>query len=516
MPTLRNISGNGVLPENAIITYSYSEDATPLDLNTAGSGAGQVEITIESADQARGSRLLVNNDLEIVDNYFGSLQFTDRHYTQGSDGTGTLTGETVAYKLNSYRAAPPIGGAGADLYEAILTYCALVGITPVIASELQTKLAGIPVNFIGWVGNLWAHLEMLCQAVSLDTDDNTYLEMAVIDNQLHFREALKSEISISDRLTEKSLTVESYDASQFLTLNYYNTFYGSNRIVREQNPSKNIYAINEHVSITDSMQVQAGETVVKRVKINASLESVNQPVAVAQITTLPFPLTGSFGEYVIVGSDDYPVDPAQWVGEGGSLLVRLTDVPDEIEIIVTAPKSVQLPTVDGSPEEVTLAPYKIGVEASDGAEYPALYITGTGVFFEKKLTTIPTGASSEYAPSLNTSSIDNLFICTKNDLLTRGVAAAQVLCGPNVTYTATAVDGLQFGSSVGSIVADYDTKFRITTIDFSEAEASISGKSYVSFSDFNSAWSGATFSDFGTENSGLTFNEFTVIPLVRN
>lgn len=515
MTTLSNVSGNGSMPENPIITYSYSEDATPFDMTQTGSGAGQVTATLVPTQGPRGSRLLLNNELSIGDDYFGDLKFTARQYTESGDGTASMSGETIAYKLNAYRVAPPVGGAGADLYEAVLTYCALVDVVPVISSELQTKMQAVPVNFIGWVGNVWQYLEMLCQAVSLDTDQNTYLEMAVINNELHFREALQSSVDLTDKVSSHSMGVESYDAAQFLSLNYYNTEYGSNRIVQEQNPRKGIFAINENVSMTDSFQVDAGESVTRRVKINASLESVNQPQVVEQITSLPYPLTGGLGEYVVVGENDIPIQPAQWIGEGGSLTVRLTDVPDEIEIIITAPKSQQMPTVEGYPEEVTFAPYKIGVESSGGADYPALYITGTGVFFEKKTTTLATGAAADYAPSLSTTTVDNPFIATKNDLVTRGVATAQAVCGPKVAYTATVHEGIEFGTTIGSFVEAFETKFRISTIDFSAVDASVTGRAYNSFADFDAAWSGATIADFNTENDGLKFNEFTIIPLVR-
>ena len=515
MPKITNLGANGTLPENAILSYSYSEDATPLRLDTASTGAGQVTSTIETSLDAKGGRLLVNNELSVADDYFGSLIFTARKYSESQDGIGSLTGETIAYKLNAYRAAPPVGGAGADLYEAVLTYCALVDVVPVISSELETKMAAIPVNFIGWTGNVWQYLEMLCQAVSLDTEENTYLEMAVIDNQLHFREALQNNIEIKEFVTSKNFSVDSYDAAQFLTMSYYDTFYGSNRIVQEQNVANNVFAINESVSITDSLQVDAGATITKIVKIKASLESVNQPEVVSQISTLPFPTTGSIGEYVVVGSDDYPIKPEQWTAEGGSLTVRLTDVPDEIEITITAPKSVQMQVADGYPVEVTYAPYKIGVESS-GNEYPALYITGTGVFFNKRTVTLPTGASSEYAPSISTSTVDNPFICNKKDLLNRGLATAQGICGPSIAYTANVVSGVEFGQSVGSLFPEYDTKFRINSIAFNQNDATVNASAYVTFADFNEAWAGASIADFNSENENLKFNEFSVIPLVRN
>ena len=513
MAGIINLTGTGILPEDALITYSYSEDATPLELNASSTGAGQVSAGIAIDESPRGSRLLINNSVMIDDEYFGELDFYVRQYGE-SQNTGSLTGETVAFKLNAYRIAEPHGGASSSLYTAILEYCGLVDVLPVIEPALVAKLQAIPVAFIGWTGNVWSKLEELCAAVSID-EDGTKLEMYIKQGVLRFRESAKTTLNISHKFTSKNVSVESYDSAQYLGVNLYRTLYDSDRVVREQKTGRSTYAINENVSISDSLQVDAGETIIKRIKINASLESVNQPVAVSQISQLPFPMNHPTGEYVIVGSDDYPIKPDQWIAEGGKLEVVLTDTPDEIELRLTAPKSVQMPVEEGYPVEVTLAPYKVGVESSGGTDYPALYITGTGVFFDVSKVTVPTGASEEYAPSIASSDIDNIFITNKSDLLSGALATAQSMCGPRLTLSASLTEGVSFGDTAGALFEDYDTKFRINGISFNESSASITATNHVKISDFNAAWVGKTFAQFASLNSGMTFNEFTIIPLVK-
>jgi hypothetical protein len=511
--SLKNLDGNGSFPEEGLITYSYSEDATPIDPHELTGGAGQVQATMLADESPRGSRLVINNTLTLSDDDFGVLEFTARQF-EFTEGTADVTGETVLYRLNSYRSAAPHGGAGATLLTAILEYCEMVDILPSIDAALIDKLDLVPVNFVGWNGELWEHLKMLCAAVPID-DQGTLLEMVVVSNELIIREALQIEIDISEHLSSKTMRIESYESAQALDLFFYDTEYGYNRIVQEQSPAKNTFAINENVSITDTLQVNAGETIRRRVKINASLKTVNQPQPVSTITQLPFPLTGSQGEYVVVGQDDYKVDANQWLGEGGSVTVALTENPDEIEITIVAPKAVQLPTEAGEPVNVTLAPYKIGVESSGGIDYPALYITGEGVFFEKTNYRIATGASNELTAELTSTQIDNPFIITKNALYGRGIAAAQRICGPSVSINATLHTGIEFGTTVGSVISEFDTKFRISSISFDESGATVAAKSHVSFANFNQSWSGSTLSDFDTINSGLRFNEFTIIPLVK-
>ena len=315
---------------------------------------------------------------------------------------------------------------------------------------------------------------------------------------------------------DKSLSIDSYDAAKEVEVFNYNTSYGITKVVQEQSDQTAKLAINQNASFSDSMQVEAGETVVKRFKINASLTSVEQPVVVGQITQLPFPDTHSTGEYVVVGSDDYPIDPDQWTGQGGRLEVRLTENFDEIEVIITAPPSVQMQRADGDPEDVTLAPYKIGVESSGGTDYPAIYIVGTGVFFKKTSAKFVTGASEDYVADISGTSIDNPFITSKRIQVDRGVAAAQSIMGPKMEISGSIATGVSFGDDLGSILSDYDGKFRITNLSYNNSNVSFNASKFITIADFNSAWSGATIADFNTTNTGLSFDEFATVPLVRN
>lgn len=511
MITIASTSGSGFFPENSVINFSYSEDASPNDPFNLDGGAGQVTAVVEADETSRGTRLVVNNEVLLSDSDYGDLSFRVSNLSLSENGTASLTGETVQKRLTAERTAGPKGGTGQTLLTAVMYYCSLVDIVPEISVGLQAKMDAIPVNFIGWTGEVWDHLKQLCAAVPLDSEDNTLLEMYFKDGNLHFREGLQSSVDFSETLTGNQISASVYESAQAIEVFNYNTDYGIDRIVQELNLTNAVFAINENVSITDSMQVDAGETLVKRFKINASLEMVNQPQNVSAI--IPLPYTAGFGQYVIVGSDDLPIEPAQWEGEGGSLTVAITENPGEIELTIIAPPNPQLKHADD--DNFGLAPYKIGVEVAADAEYPALYITGTGVFFKRTSRVLPTGASNEYVADLNASPVDNIFITNTRDQLTRGVAAAQEVCGPRLMLTQSTVEGASFGETVGSRITDWDTKFRITSVGFNQSEVSVDAKSYVTFADFNAAWSGLTFANFTSINSGLSFNEFSLIPLSK-
>lgn len=524
--TLTNVSGSGSIETDSLISFSYSEDVTSLEPSNLDGGVGQVNASgIVVKEEKVGnthpaSKLLINNDLSLNDPVFGSVQFQAESVSIGTQVVN-ITGSTLHQRLNVERTAAPQGGTGATLWTAIVYYCSLVDVVPDISEELQEDLDAISVNFIGWQGNVWEHLKMLCAAISIDQTNNIGLEMFIDNDTLVFRQALANTIDLSEYLEDVSLSVSSVDTAQRLSLLKYETVYGVNRVIAEEDRS-DLTAATRNVTIDDRMQVDAGETLVKRFKVNASLESVNQPTVVSAITTLPYPLTGGFGEYVVVGNDDLPIQPSQWTAQGGSLTVSLTENPNEIELVIVAPPAPSLPTAD-DPAQATLAPYKIGVESSGEEEYPALYITGTGVFFEKKSKTFITGASSEYTAKQNATEIDNPFLVSDHDISTRGVAAAQAQCGPKITLNMTVAGGVTFGNSIGSVFNYESNKYRLSSIQFSESNATIDAVGCARFSDFNAKWSGKTFTNFKSialdptlyPTQALKFNEFSVIPLME-
>ena len=524
--TLTNSTGSGTIVPNSVMTFSYTEDVTSLEPQNLTGGAGQVTFTAEAASQSDvsdnlhpSSKLLINNTMRLENDQFGAVEFIGKTVSV-TDKMVSVTGNTLQARLNVEKTAEPHGGSGSTLWTAIIYYCGLVGIVPTISTELEATLDSIDVNFIGWQGNVWEHLKMLCAAVSLSDTDNIGLEMYVSEDELVFRQAKTTVIDIDEYVMEKTISITSVDSSQAQTVSYYETTYGVNQVVAERDRT-GLTAATQNVTIDDQMQVDPGETLVKRFAVNCSLESVNQPLAVSAI--IPLPYTGTTGQYVVVGSDDLPVEPAQWIAQGGSLTVSLTENPNEIELVIVAPPATELPTAD-DPEIVTLGPYKIGVESSGEEEYPALYITGTGVFFEKSSKTFGTGASPEFTSDDSSSEIDNPFFNSKFNLSTRGVAAAQAVCGPNIELTLTVADGVQFGTSVGSLFFDGNNKYRIESIGFSQDSASITASACAAFTDFNNVWSGQDFDAFsavaGTEavygQQAMKFNEFTVIPLMES
>jgi hypothetical protein len=281
-------------------------------------------------------------------------------------------------------------------------------------------------------------------------------------------------------------------------------------------------------SINDSMQVEAGATLRKRFTVNATFESVNQPVCVEQITrTPPEPYSGTTGEFVVVGIDDLPIQPSQWNDNGGSLTVELVDEngealpPGEIELVIKAPKLTNLPQA-ADPSEVTFAPYKIGVESSGEEEYPALWLTGTGVFYEKKEKLFLTGSSDEYTSKAEGPTVDNIFITNSFNASSRGVAAAQANCGPKIGLTQELAEGFVFSDDIGSMQIIGLNQYRTSSASFGQSSVSLQSTTSLSLAEWNEIWADKTFEDFEDTvldpelfpEDALRFNEFSVIPRI--
>lgn len=531
--TLKNVLGNGTIVDGSLISFSYAEDVTPLEPTSINGGVQQVTAGIVGKSDAKhsDSRLLINNDVILSDTQLGELPFRVKRVSKNQDLI-TISGDTLSSRLNVTKRALPHGGAGANLYTAIDYYCGLVNVNPVIDPEFQAELEAVPVNFIGWEGNVWEHLKMLCAGFSASTTDNVGIEMLVENEYLKFRKARQIKADYSEYNSDLVFEVDAFDAAKAIEVYNYNTSYGTNRVVYDQrNFDESVPAAEKFQnSVSDSMQVAAGETIRKRFKINATLTTVNQPACVAQITrTPPSPYAGETGQYVIVGVDDLPIQPTQWNDLGGKVTISLLDefgeplAPDEIEVTVTAPNVPSLPQA-ADPAAAGYSPYKIGVESSGEADYPAFWITGTGVFFEKEKITINTGAPDSFTSKDIGATIDNKFMSNGFNASSRGVAAAQVACGPKISVNQTVASGPVFGTSVGHYQEIDNNIFRIVSASFSAGPVSMSSLPMATFADFNAKWgSTADIEDFNNvvikpeddPVKALRFNEFSVIPLIK-
>jgi hypothetical protein len=531
---LENISGNGSILPNSIFSYSYSEEVSSLEPSNISGATSQVNVSAiavesEATDSHADSKLLINNEMSFTDSLRGVVNFRVKNISKNLAAV-SITGETIESRLNVERTAAPHGGEGSTLLTAINYYCGLVDIEPLIEDEFADELDLVPVNFMGWKSIVWEKLKELCAGFSASVDENVGIEMVINESDLVFRKAKQNVISLQRELSNESINIESFDTARSVRVVNYNTSYGTNKVFYEVSNFDESKEKQDRFqsSISDSMQVEAGATLRKRFTVNATFETINQPVCVEQIDRdFPDPYEGTTGQFVIVGIDDLPIEPEQWNENGGSLTVELIDEngeplpPGEIELVIKAPKLTGLPKAS-DPNEIAFAPYKIGVESSGEAEYPALWLTGTGVFYEKKEKLFLTGSSNEYTSKAEGPTVDNIFITNDFNATSRGLAAAQANCGPKITLSQEMFKGFTFSDDIGSLQTVGLNQYRINTANFSESSISITSSALLSIDQWNSIWTDATFEDFGDTvlnpdlfpEEALKFNEFSIIPRI--
>jgi hypothetical protein len=531
---LTNVSGNGSIKPDSIFSYDFSEEVTSLEPSVINGATSLISVSAigvdsEVTDSHADSKLLINNEMLLDIDGYGSVQFRVKNVSKNQEAV-SITGETIQSRLNVERTAQPHGGTGQNLLTAINYYCSLVNIVPVIDSAFSAEMASVSVNFIGWKDIVWNKLKELCAGFSASSTDNVGIEMLIINDELIFRKAKETLLIAEREISSESINIESFETARSVKVFNYNTSYGEDKVFYEiSNFDKGKKESDKFkASISDSMQVEAGETLRKRFTVNASFSSVNQPVCVEQIDrTFPAPYEGLTGEYVIVGTDDLPIKPQEWNDNGGSVTVELVDEngdsldPGQIELVITAPELTGLAQAQDD-QAIANAPYKIGVESSGGEEYPALWLTGTGVFYEKKDKLFLTGSSNEYTSKTEGPTVDNIFITNSFNLSSRGVAAAQANCGPKIKLNQDLASGIEFGQ-IGSTIKLGLNEYRVETANFNNSLVSISSSAYFTINDWNQIWGGdLTFEDFNDKvldpnlfpNDALRFNEFSIIPKI--
>lgn len=610
MATRVTNTGSGKIVANSLISFSYSEDATPIDPLSTDGGSSQVtfsaieDSTSTDSTLKTNSRLIINNAVTISDDNFGDLDLQVKKVDINAGGVLSITGDSILVKLNVDKTAPAFTGT---LTAAILSYCGLCSVTPIIDSALNA----IHVDFMEWKGNVWENLKLLTSSVSASTTNRVPVEIYFTGSTIGFRPMLGTSFYIQESIADINQSIDSFDSAKNIDIYNYNTSYVENAIIYDiANYDENIEADKAFLStISDSMSVEAGEKTTKVFTVDTSLMSIVQPVCVATINPYPYNtataiqniqstyyqfITGSLyayiyitvttpdifvdyetvelnasypgvyaiynnllgpvkkitstsymftvtpvsggstgymalvsgtakrirtGQYVIAGQDGLPVQPTEWVKQGGSLTFKKTENPNEIEITVQGPTYDGIPlAADGS--KTTFGPYKIGVETSgDSVEYPAIYLIGTGVKYNRKKIMLATGADSLVTEKEDAKTIDNMFVTNAFTAANAGLAAAQASCGPNVTMTGTSAPiGFSFGETINKTFIQNSVRMRLTSLGFSDNSISWTAQKFTTFADFDTINTGKTFAQFDTKTGGsrqLLFNEFSVIPLMK-
>jgi hypothetical protein len=517
----------GTQANGNLTQFSVQEDATPIEPGSTFGGVGQIIVGLD--DFPDSTRLI--GEVVLTDGSRGKTSGMVKSIS-ATDGNLTLTADSALGLFNTERTAQPFTGT---LRAAVQYYCDLVGITNDVI--VDAAVANRTVVYPGWVGNVWVHIKQM-----LSTEQ---VEIALVFNRIYVR-PLRQIIANQDKMSSSGKSLDNSNSAKKIEIYYYNHVYGSNiEVYPLTTEEPNTYVVG------------AGETVVFTQKLNATLSFVNQPTVVNFVNDESY--AGTDGVYSVTGSDDKPVTAEQWLAQGGSLSVRITDDPSVIEVTITGASMTDY------------APYRISMSAGGGSDYNSLHITGTGVVWDKRLVTLRTGATNTTTSTEVGVTVDNIYVSSLAQAYSLGTKTAQAYAGVNYTRTGTAYDlnrrgegrdliqatvedfnlAYEAGMTVaefnvewaGQTVADFneywqtqvdllwenqlfgnapgarlltsDANFRIVSATTTESSVQYSAVLDTMVTDFNTAWTGETVSDFNAQWAGLTAKDFSVSPLRR-
>lgn len=406
MGVMFTVSGRRVHPES----YSVSESSTPLAGGDSSGAVGTIEAQVTSLPFSP-SFMNVEEPFSVIDTKLGSTVGTIREVSDGR-AEGARYSLMASNRLGEFNIEAQVAPFSGTLENAFRYYCSLANLDTGIT--VDPALASIPVNFLGWNGNLWNHMKMMATAVGADLN--------LISNNIVLRPVRLFE-AIRNREVESNATITSEDLALKQEVVWYPTKYVNRGLV---------YPSGGWRPDVTPLSVNAGETVTVVLDdykdIHASIFSIEAPTP--QYTVDQDYEANSV--YSVVGDDGIPIQPAQWTDYGGSLTATVGE--DTRSIVVTITGAVGLVQADGSPMKT----FRIGWASGTASDetYSTLRIVGRFVEVKPESLILPTGVpdfrtGQEFAPT-----IDNPFLNTLDAAYSAGVRGARRYAGRRMTVSA--------------------------------------------------------------------------------
>lgn len=477
-------------------SYRITEQVVSLTAGDSSGSVGTFDVTVKAPDvdapMREGNKLLakygpdffVGEPIWLADRRWGIIAGRIRDTSRSDqDGSITFTCLSRLESLNTYNVkAKPYRG---DLEGAISYYLSLAGVT--FQVEIDPFLAPRPVAYIGWTGELWTHLKMLCQAQDC--------EIALVNNTIVFRPTRRRDL-VKARNVARSQSRQLSTLAQAVEVYNYNT---------EGTNSTLVYPVDGWDGSLEVLNVNAGEVAEYQLELNTSVTSITNPTMVENVG----PDYKSTSVYTIVANDGLPIPPAQWRDHGGKVMFSIND--DTVSLTATLWGAVGIYTASG--ELATNFSLALASDTTSN-RYSTLRIRGTGVKFDKKAVRISTGVDPSRTNTDVGVTIDNPFLTDLDRVYRVGTAAATQYSGSVASVTG---DVVVFGGSgetaVGQVAGSrlYDRGshrwYRITSANIAPDKINFSADDDMTFDDLKHRWDGKTFGDVNREAEGLTFRQ---------
>lgn len=424
----------------------------------------------------------VGNTLDLSGNLLEQSSIAGPWF-DGSSPNSSWTG-AVGLSPSRYRTYTPAPVPNYDATQGnyFRYLCGLVGIaeTSVVVDQ---SFEGVPVSYPHWKGNVWEYMKRFAVAIGADI---------LSDQDLIYLRPKRSYVTHIENSANVNVSVDGQAKAQSVQVYNYNNRWVTNGVAYVDT---SVYSLN------------AGARQYKTVTTDHSFDQVNNPVPVASMPDIAS-YSGGTGMYVVRDSEGKIVDPVWWTRNGGKITVSFEGAYGAFTMFIIAP--------GGSAGDYK-PPYKIGDTGSEDS--PGIYITASGVFTDKQLLELPSGAGPEQTSIEEAATVDNPFLSDASTAYDKGSFAAQDAGGPVVTATTRVGPGLRvspnggtggtvsFGTLPGARFIAQDNIFRITSARSDVSGTDIEAKADMTFADMDELYS-ITYNEFDITYAGLSFSQF--------
>lgn len=378
---VRSLVSDGAAARWNIADYSVVEDSTPMDPSDTTGGFGQITVTLPEDADTRG---LMNEQLVLTDGALGETTGTVR--SLGGDGlSAQITANSRLGNLAVERTITPFVGTLTDCIEYHLGLC---GITTGIV--IDSDYDSINVKVPGGRENVYDRLLQMGTAYDF--------EMSLVSNNVVIRHVRERE-AINYRNASVKWSMDQSQLAQSVTGWYYNTYSGD----------QIAYPVQQDDSAMDVFQVDAGETKVYEVVLDASLSSVEQPT----VTDMAGYASSTASLYAVSTMDGDTIAPSRWTSGGGSVAITMSE---DTRIMTITVRGADIPE---------LSPFRVATPDRDGNFTSAIRVRGTGVFWRKEQMTLIIHEDQDLAPDEVGAAVDVQFMETADQLYHRLLYTAQ-------------------------------------------------------------------------------------------
>lgn len=213
------------------------------------------------------------------------------------------------------------------------------------------------------------------------------------------------------------------------------------------------------------------------------------------------------GQYYLVDSTGAHVPAATWLTAGASVTPSVGTGIGQIVLTFQGPTGA----ITGYTGPFTF------VDSNATNANATIMVTGTGTFTTPQTLPLLTGANPAKTSQQVAKTITNIGISTYTQAVDRGVWASDDAAGVAVTlrFKMSTADLLGFSATTGAVFSAFDSKYRITDIQWGALVSDITAIRHVTLGDVDTAWSGVTMGTYDTFWDTYSAGDQTVKPLAR-